>query len=144
MSARKLRLFHRLQLAAHHIQKSSDKEIKTAVDLTTSQAAVLSVLANGEGHTQRDIAKALGQNESAVTSMVNRLLKAGYLNRKRNPADTRAWNLQLNSNGRTALQATRQPFGKINRIIENELSKEEVSQLADYLERLSSAFRAEG
>lgn len=143
MSARKLRLFHRLQLAAHHIQKSADKEIKTAVDLTTSQAAVLSVLSNEEGHTQRDIAKALGQNESAVTAMVNRLLKAGYLNRKRNPADTRAWNLQLTSNGRAALKATQKPFSTINQIIENELSKEEVSQLADYLKRLSAAFKAE-
>lgn len=144
MSARKLRLFHRLQLAAHHVQKSADRAIASTIELTTSQAAVLSVLANGEGHTQRDVAKALGQNESAVTAMVNRLLKLGYLCRKRSPNDARAWNLQITAVGRTALEATRLPFSRINRIIEKELSKDEVEQLADYLERLSDAFRTEG
>lgn len=140
MSARKLRLFHRLQLAAHRIQKSADREIANAIELTTSQAAVLSVLANGEGHTQRDVAKALGQNESAATAMVNRLLKMGYLSRKRNAEDARAWLLQLTAEGRTALKAAQLPFRKINRIIEKELSKEEVVHLVDYLERLYDAF----
>ena len=81
MSARKLRLYHTLQLVAHALQKVADREIGNCVDLTTAQAAVLSVLASGEGDTQRHVARALAVNESAVVAMVNRLLRLGYLTR---------------------------------------------------------------
>ena len=137
MSARSSRLFHRLQLAAHKLQKIADREISAATDLTTAQAAVLSVLANGEGTTQREIADALGQNESAITAMVSRLTRLEYVTKVRSTTDARAWELSLSKSGRTALQATKKPFSKLNRFFERELSSGEIAALADILERLS-------
>ena len=143
MSAQKLRLFSRLQLAAHQIKKSADQHISDVINLTTAQAAVLTVLADGERYSQNDVASALGINESAVTAMVNRLLRYGYIARHRSESDKRAWELSLTRDGKQALLAGRKAFNNINHTIENELSPKEIEQFADYLERLSKAFNAE-
>jgi DNA-binding MarR family transcriptional regulator len=139
MSARKLRLYHALQLAAHGLQKIADREIAAQTDLTTAQAAVLSVIANGEGDTQREVAKALGVNESAVAAMVERLLRLGYLARRRSNVDARAWTLSIRAKGIAALTATKAPFKRVNAMLERELAPHELENLAAYLERLVAA-----
>lgn len=139
MSARKTRVFHKLQLAAHALQKAADREIMAVTDLTTAQAAILSLLDTQEATTQRAIAAALGQNESAVTAMVNRLQRLGYLSRTRSSKDARIWELSITEEGRSALIDTRKPFGKINALIERELTDQEIERLADYLDRLRRA-----
>lgn len=144
MSAHKFRVFHALQLASHKLHKLADRELGTVTALTVAQAAVLSVLhnENDAGHngaTQKQVAQALGQNESAITAMVSRLVTMGYVNKSRSPQDARSWELVLSSEGQAALAATRAPFAKINRLIDGALSKEEVRQLAALASRLSSA-----
>ena len=68
MSASKSRLYHRLQLAAHRLQKSADRAVLAAAEITTAQAAVLMLVAGG-ANSQREVATQLGLNESAVTAM---------------------------------------------------------------------------
>lgn len=138
MKAHEARVFHKLQRAAHALHKLADREIAAATDLTTAQAAVLSVLATGEGTNQSAVAAALGQNESAVTAMVSRLVSRGYVSRARSARDARAWELSITKEGRAALRATKRPFSKINELVDDELSPSEVLALADLLERLSS------
>ena len=143
MSARTLRLYHRLQRAAHDLKKTADRKVAEAADLTTAQAAVLAVGMDGEPATQKGVADALGLNESAVTAMVGRLLTAGYLVRTRSTADQRAWELRLSASGREVLTRIETPFAGVNRRIEEVLSAEEMQSLADCLDRLSDAFRAD-
>lgn len=107
--------------------------------LTTSQAAVLSVLTTTDTVSQRGVAKELGQNESAVTDMVKKLIKQGYLMRQRSRTDARSWILTVTADGRQALRLTRAPFAIVNRVIDEELSASEVAQLVDMLHRMSAA-----
>ncbi len=139
MSASKSRLYHRLQLAAHRVQKSADRALLAAAEITTAQAAVLTLVARG-AVTQREVATQLGLNESAVTAMAQRLLGMGLLERVRDEADARAWQLRLSGDGRAALKRIEQPFKSINQTIENVLTAEEITRLADYLQRIASAF----
>jgi MarR family transcriptional regulator, organic hydroperoxide resistance regulator len=139
MSASKSRLYHRLQLAAHRVQKSADRALLGAAEITTAQAAVLTLVARGSA-TQREVATQLGLNESAVTAMARRLLGMGLLERVRDDADARAWQLRLSSEGRTALKRIEQPFKGVNQTIETVLSGDEIANLADYLQRIASAF----
>lgn len=139
MSASKLRLYHRLQLAAHRVQKSADRALLAAAEITTAQAAVLTLVARG-AVTQREVATQLGLNESAVTAMAQRLLGMGLLERVRDEADARAWHLRLSGNGRQALRRIEQPFKGINQTIETVLTAEEITRLADYLQRIAAAF----
>lgn len=140
MSASNHRLYLHLQLAAHHVKKQADRAVMDVADLTTAQAAVLSLLTSKERVTQRTVAETLGQNESAVTAMIRRLMKLGYVTRHRDKADARAWLLEITDSGRTALDAIAGPFGRINETFDKALSAEEAAALADYLKRISAAF----
>src|SRR5262245_41547639 len=120
MNASKLRLYHRLQIAAHAARKAADRVVSEAAGITTAQAAVLTIVEAGENVTQRDVATALRLNESAVTAMATRLLKLGMLERVRSGADSRAWCLRLGGAGQAALKASRGSFASVNARIESE------------------------
>ncbi len=140
MSASKTRVYHRLQLAAHRIQKSADRAVMAAAEITTAQAAVLALTSTGEPVTQREVATQLGVNESGMTAMVRRLLDMGLLERVRDEADARAWRLRPSDEGRAALKRIEQPFKRINQTIETALAPDEIAHLADYLTRIATAF----
>lgn len=138
-TARDLRLFHLLQQIAHRLQKRADREIGAETDLTTAQAAVLSVLIERGACTQQQVAAALGQNKSALTAMVNRLLALDYVRRQRSESDARAWRLEITPTGRRVHRRAGVPFARVNALIETALSDEEHRQLADMLGRLLAA-----
>ncbi|WP_430428662.1 MarR family winged helix-turn-helix transcriptional regulator [Parasphingorhabdus sp.] len=141
MSASKLRLYWRLQLAAHFLQKQADRDLLKDGEITTAQLGVLSAIGNGEHVTQKDIATILGLNQSAITAMVRRLMNLGYVERQDSLTDGRSKILTLTGDGRDVVKNTRSPFGKINKRIETILSDEEINNLADYLDRLTQSFR---
>ena len=140
MSASKHRLYHRLQLASHRLQKAADRAILAAAGITTAQAAVLSIVAAEGSASQRSVARKLGLNESAMTAMTSRLRHLGLLDRLPDEEDARAWSLRLSAEGRAALKRIEQPFRQINQRIEKALSAEEIAQLADYVGRIGQAF----
>ena len=135
MIARELRLYHRLQLAAHLMQKFADRRLGGDPGLTTAQAAVLSVVAGEPGVTQREVAWAIGVNESAATPMVTRLLKAGLLARARK--DSRSWSLSLTHDGERALGAAKVQFAEVNALFGAALDDAETRQLVTALDRIS-------
>ncbi|MEO9635836.1 MAG: MarR family winged helix-turn-helix transcriptional regulator [Parasphingorhabdus sp.] len=141
MSASKLRLYWRLQLAAHFLQKQADRDLLKDADITTAQFGVLSAISNGENVTQKDIANVLGLNQSAITAMVRRLMNLSYVERQDSQTDGRSKTLTLTSDGQNVIKNTRSPFRKINKRIESSLSEAEIANLADYLERLTKTFR---
>jgi len=141
MNASKLRLYYRLQVAAHAVQKAADRVVSAAAPVTTAQAAVLTIVAAANGVTQRDVAIALRLNESAITAMVLRLVKLGLLERVRSQDDPRAWHLSLSKRGRTALAASRAAFASINGRIEGQFSQQEIARFVEYLNRLTLTFQ---
>ena len=139
-NAKNLRLYHCLQQAAHRVQKAADRALMAAAEITTAQAAVLTIVAAQGGVTQREVAKALGLTESAVTGMVARLLNTSLLERTPHDLDVRAWQLRVSARGRATLKSIDKPFRAINATIEDTLEAEEIARLADYLQRLATAF----
>lgn len=142
-AARKARLYHRLQLAAHRAKKAADRALAPA-GVTTAQAAVLGIVARPGGATQRDVAALLAVNESAVTTMAARLIEAGYVHRARDTADARAWRLTLAPAGEEARQEAKVRFARVNTALEAALTDEEVALLADCLTRIAACFDTEG
>jgi MarR family transcriptional regulator, organic hydroperoxide resistance regulator len=140
MSASKLRIYHRLQLAAHRIQKAADRAVLQASGVTTAQAAVLAVVAANREATQRSVARQLGINESAVTAMVARLMDMRLIERVRDDEDARTWRLHLTAEGRAGLKKIEGPFRTINARLEAALDASELEHLSDYLGRIGEAF----
>ncbi len=140
MSASHHRLYSKLQRAAHAVNKAADRSLLGAANITTAQAAVMAVI-NADGSvTQKHIAKQLGINESAVTAMAKRLIKLDYITRTRCPDDGRAWQLDMTLAGRQAFANIAQPFAAINDVLDAQISPEDMSKLAEMLERISEAF----
>ena len=145
MTAASLRLYSRLQSAAHLVRKAADKALLEAAGVTTAQAAVLAVVASESrsgagGPTQKTVAASLNLNESAVTAMANRLIALGYLARKKDEEDRRAWRLALTAEGKDAMGRIKAPFGEINAQIEDALGADNLDAFARGLSQLGKAF----
>src|SRR5262249_5961234 len=128
MSASKLRIYHRLQIAAHTMRKFADRAILDAAGVTIAQAAVLAIVSDGTNVTQRDVATALRLNESAVVAMVSRLMKLGLLQRSQSENDSRAWLLRLTNRGAAARRAAKRHFASINARMEGALTAAQIGQ----------------
>src|SRR5665648_1079458 len=63
--------------------------------ITHSQMIVLRILKKNESINIKDIAGMIGVTSSAITQIVNELVKKGFILRKRNPDDRRTVNLFL-------------------------------------------------
>ncbi len=161
MTAARLRLYAKLQTAAHAVKKAADRALLDAAGVTTAQAAVLAVVkavATGgrgdeggggdededkRGPTQKAVAEALGLNESAVTAMANRLIALGYLTREKDARDGRARRLALTPAGEAAMHRIKAPFDEINAAIEDALGTDDLAGFANWLDALARAFRGQ-
>ncbi len=87
---------HGLLLEAH------DREL-ARFDLTTRQATILASCDIGEANTQSQLAEIYGLEASSINRLVDRLVKKGFLLRKRSKADRRQVFLEITSVGRNCL-----------------------------------------
>lgn len=138
MSAKSLRLYSRLQQAAHVLRKVSDQRLQQAVGVSTAQVGVLAVLASEQPVRQNQLAARLRLNESAVTAMCTRLGDAGLLTRRRSAQDRRAWELRLTPEGEQLLVRARRPFDEVNARLHEAFSDVDLERLAAALDHLAS------
>jgi len=64
-------------------------------DLTRAQWRALKRVQHGEGITQNELAEYLEMEPIAVGRVIDRLQKAGFVERRADPADRRVWRLHL-------------------------------------------------
>mgnify|MGYP005838075617 CR=1 FL=1 len=140
MSASEERLYFLLQVAAHRLRKTADSTLMAHAGLTTAQIAVLSLIEAGKDVNQRDLARRLQQNESAMTAMIQRLLKAGLVNRQQSKTDGRNWVLHLTAQGRRTLEAAHGPFQEINERLDRALGSEDSRKVTAALNAIIEAF----
>ena len=114
MSAHEERLYFLLQVAAHRLKTEADNVLMDVAGLTTAQVAVLNLIASPTQVRQRDLARRLKQNESAITAMITRLTKADLVARRRSDTDARTWLLELTDNGKKTLKRAEKTFRDIN------------------------------
>jgi DNA-binding MarR family transcriptional regulator len=139
-TAHQLRLYHRLQLAAHLVKKRADRAVFAASGLTVTQISALTAVDSVSNPTQREVAELLGVNEAAIAEMVKRLIASGHLRRSRSRSDGRAWTLVLSDSGRRALSAARPAFTPTNTAIDERFSPSEIQALARSLDRVIERF----
>lgn len=62
-------------------------------DVTRQQMALMIALAKHPGASQRDLVDATGIDKSTLKEMLGRMVAKGWVNRKRDPNDSRAWTM---------------------------------------------------
>jgi MarR family transcriptional regulator, organic hydroperoxide resistance regulator len=137
MTASSHRIFFLLQRAAHSARSISDNLLVNELGVTTAQLAVMRLIDSDNEMTQRKIAQELQQNESAITAMVNRLIKAGFVKRKKSKVDLRSWTLSLTTQGDVMLGQGAALFSQINSKLDNAVGKQSMAELATMLEAIS-------
>lgn len=70
---------------------------------TPRQFAVMLTIYQNEGLNQQDLVRLTGIDRSTMAEMVGRLIKRGWLKRRRTKHDQRAYALSVAADGRTAL-----------------------------------------
>lgn len=106
MTARNLRFYSRLQIAAHALKKNSDRQLLEIAGVTTAQMSALVIVASEQTTTQTRLATELGLNDSAITAMIRRLIDLEMVTRVRDDKDGRAWLLELTETGAEAVKKT--------------------------------------
>ena len=96
--------FHLLHMAS---QRADNLFAEQGSPLSPRQYIVLTMLEGGEGGSQTDIVRATGIDRSTLAELVKRLVRAGYVRRRRSKADARAYVVRLTTNGRKALDSSR-------------------------------------
>lgn len=140
MSAHEERLYFLLQVAAHRLKTQADNVLMDVAGLTTAQVAVLNLIASSTEVRQRDLARRLKQNESAITAMITRLTKADLVVRRRSDTDARTWLLELTDNGKKTLKRAEKPFREINARLDEALGTKATTDMAKHLAAITEEF----
>lgn len=109
-----------------------------AIGVTRAQWRTLTVLSRNEGATQGALAELLEVEPITLCRMIDRLEEAGHVERRRAPADRRAWNIYLTDRSRPLLDQLR---GLGEEVVGNALAglnSAERAALTRSLERLRS------
>ena len=95
------------------VRKRFDQRAR-ALGLTRAQWRVLAQLRRREGINQRDLAEILEIESITLVRHIDRLEAKGWVERRRNPADRRAWRLHLNAQVQPVLDKMRE-FSELTR-----------------------------
>jgi DNA-binding MarR family transcriptional regulator len=73
-------------------------------DITPRQYEILSAVAKKDGVSQTDIVNVTGIDRSTTAELVSRLVKKGWLQRRRTKEDARTYAVRLTATGKKALK----------------------------------------
>ena len=100
---------------------------------------MLSHLAAAEGRSQQALSVALGIHRSAVVALVDDLERRGLAERRRDPADRRAYTLYLTRRGRALLRELEAVADAEDAELLSALDASERSQLVSLLQRVAES-----
>jgi DNA-binding MarR family transcriptional regulator len=92
-------LLFQLNLAQRLLMNQVDKELKDTLGVTATQAAALIYLCDNNESLMGDLSRQLHQNKSATTTLVERMVKHGFIEKRLSAEDKRAYFLHLTSKG---------------------------------------------
>lgn len=100
----------------HGMEQLIGKALKDAnCSLTASQILVLTDIKKNVGTNQTEIVARTGIDRSTLADVVNRLTKAGHVERKRTREDARAYAVKITASGEVALKDAQRAAAKAER-----------------------------
>ncbi|MED1800857.1 MarR family winged helix-turn-helix transcriptional regulator [Brevibacillus porteri] len=130
----------RLQEAFRTIMRTMGTQLAEPVSgLTGPQFYILHQLEQKEKCTVGELAESMGVKPSAITAMIDRLDKHGFVARDRDEEDRRVVYISLRDSGKKILQVAKQNRReKLNKMFSH-LSEDELQQFVSIFEKLAMA-----
>ena len=104
--------------------------------VTSAQALVMMVLSEKDGITSRDLGEKVEFDSATLTGLIDRLAKAGMIERQSNPDDRRAILVYLTDNGRKTARQLQSMVAGDNQAFLSDLTKEEGLILRSLLKKI--------
>ncbi|MFT6897138.1 MAG: DNA-binding MarR family transcriptional regulator [Paraglaciecola sp.] len=130
---KQLKIFHLLQLAHGALFKAADRKLKSEMQISTTQLAVLFSLSRHDNAPITAIADKLNMSYSSMSGVIDRMSRAELVKRQKDPDDARIQNVILLAKGRTLAEQSSARVRHINRALLNEFSIEEQETIARFL-----------
>ncbi|MGM0828576.1 MAG: MarR family winged helix-turn-helix transcriptional regulator [Bacillota bacterium] len=132
------RLFNAFQISNRHIQQDLTSSLNE-MNITGPQFYILYLLSESEGTKSTELADRLDVKPSAITVMIDRLLKNDFVTRERDEKDRRIVKLDLTAAGREVFEKAKAKRREIFSRYLAFLDEEDVNQLVMIYEKLASA-----
>jgi DNA-binding MarR family transcriptional regulator len=117
--------------------------IRNSRGLTPRQLEVLKAVSAADGTSQIAIVAKTGIDRSSTASLVGKLVRAGYLVRKRKPGDARTNVVRLTADGEYAMRRNLSMAEQVDAELLAPLSQAERSKLRALLRRFSDFHKPE-
>lgn len=125
------------------LQEAFDRKLE-AFDLTTRQANLLASCELGEALTQTDLARIYSLDASSINRLVDRLVKKGFLLRKRSKADRRLIFLQITPLGSKCLWEAVPEATQLAKQVWHGVTEDERAALASIVDKVSKNLETSG
>jgi DNA-binding MarR family transcriptional regulator len=119
-----------------HLHHASAHQSLEALGLYRGQPPVLQALWDHEGLTQTELAEKLQNTPATITKMLQRMEKAGFIQRKPDEADQRVTRVYLTQAGRLIKDELEAIWRKIEAETFQGFSDREVNSLQGYMLRM--------
>ncbi|MCE7951537.1 MAG: MarR family transcriptional regulator [Xanthomonadales bacterium PRO7] len=111
-------------------------------NLTRAQWRALKRLHRGEGMRQNELAEQLEMEPIAIGRVIDRLQKAGFVERRADPADRRAWRLYLTPRAHGVVDDMEQISTELLREAQRGVSAAEMKAMMSTLTRMKNNLHA--
>ena len=128
----KLKNYVRSQLAA------------AGVRISEVQAGILFLLKQQDGRTMTELSQILSTDNSAITGLVDRLERSGFISRKTPLNDRRAYIISITPEGLEEIDKAREIIRKVNGEIKEGFSVEEIESFKKVLNGIFEKFGKSG
>jgi len=130
-------LLRRILAAYNEISKGINPMQLLKVDLTSSQIKVLISFYGREFYTMTELSRAHGVSVSTMTSMADRLLHSGLIERERDTEDRRVVRVRLSPQGKKTVDYVMKVRRRELEKFLSELSDEEIYKFAGSIENVA-------
>lgn len=127
------RLFFLLNMAQRKLFNYVDKACEDALDTSVTQLAALLYIVKHAGCLQKDVAKALSLNKSAVTGLIVRMEKNELLERFVSDEDARAIKLYPTPEGVQKASDLMPFIDELNKLFSEDFTDEEIKTVLKFL-----------
>ena len=134
-----LSLPYLLSDSARLLRRVFDARVRT-LGMTSRQARLLLILHVTEGENQGYYAELLEVEPISLTRMVDRMEEAGLIERRRDPADRRAWRLFLTDRSRCVIDQVRDSLTSLEDEMLAGLEPQQRKALGQMLESIRENF----
>jgi len=113
----------------------------SGITLSIGQMGILFLLKIRDNQTMSELSSALDTDNGAMTRLVDRLEKSGYVKRIPNPDDRRQYRVSITSEGRDAIAAAGTIVHRTNDAIRSGFTDQEMEVFSRVLVTITEKFR---